>query len=54
MIRLGGPAPPKVDPDAEAKKATEAVIGNVVLFGVVVGIIKATPFLLQTLGFSSE
>jgi hypothetical protein len=54
MIRLGGPAPPRVDPDAEAKKATEAVIGNVVIFGIVVGLIRATPLVLQTLGYSAE
>jgi len=54
MIRLGGPAPPKVDPEAESKKATEAVIGNVVIFGIVVGLIRAAPLLLQTLGVNTQ
>jgi len=54
MIRLGGPAPPKVDPDAENRKATEAVVGNVIIFGLVVGLIRASPMILESLGFSLE
>ena len=53
MIRLGGPAPPKVDPNEENRKANEAVIGNVILFGVVVGLIRASPMILEQLGFNA-
>lgn len=53
MIRLGGPAPPKVDPNEENRKANEAVIGNVVLFGIVVGLIRASPMILEQLGFNA-
>jgi len=52
MIRLGGPAPPKVDPNEEAKKATEAVIGNFILFGIIVGSIRVAPRLLDQLGWA--
>ena len=54
MIRLGGPAPPKVDPEEENRKANEAVIGNIVLFGIVVGLIRASPMILEQLGFSTQ
>jgi len=52
MIRLGGPAPPKVDPKEESKKATEAVIGNFILFGIIVGSIRAAPRLLDQFGWA--
>jgi len=54
MIRLGGPAPPKVDPEEENKKATEAVVGNVIIFGIIVGVIRASPMILESLGFSTQ
>lgn len=54
MIRLGGPAPPKVDPEEENKKANEAVLGNVIIFGLVVGLIRASPMILEQLGFSLQ
>ena len=54
MIRLGGPAPPKVDPEEENKKANEAVLGNVIIFGLVVGHIRASPMILEQLGFSVQ
>jgi len=54
MIRLGGPAPPKVDPEEENRKATEAVIGNVIIFGIIVGAIRASPMILESLGFSTQ
>lgn len=54
MIRLGGPAPPQVDPNEEGKKATEAVVGNVIIFGIIVGIIRASPMMLEALGFSTQ
>jgi len=53
MIRLGGPAPPTV-PEDENKKATEAVVGNVIIFGIIVGIIRASPMIMETLGFSAQ
>ena len=54
MIRLAGPAPPKVDPEEENKKANEAVLGNVIIFGLVVGLIRASPMILEQLGFSVQ
>ena len=54
MIILGGPAPPKVDPEEETKKANEAVVGNVILFGVLVGLIRASPIILEQLGFNAQ
>jgi len=54
MIRLGGPAPPKVDPEVENRKATEAVVGNVIIFGIIVGVIRASPMILESLGFSTQ
>jgi len=50
MIRLGGPAPPKVDPAEEAAKANQAVVGNFIIFAVVVGFIKVSPMILEQLG----
>jgi hypothetical protein len=50
MIRLGGPGPPQVDPNEEAKKANEAVMGNVVIFALLVGLIKVSPRILESLG----
>jgi len=52
MIRLGGPAPPKVDPNDENKKATEAVIGNFIMFAFIVGTIRAAPRLLDQFGWA--
>lgn len=54
MIRLGGQAPPQVDPNEEQKKANEAVIGNIVIFGLLVGLIKASPRILEALGYSTQ
>ena len=54
MIRLGGPAPPKVDPEVENRKATEAVVGNVIIFGIIVGVIRASPMILESLGISTQ
>ena len=54
MIRLGGPAPPKVDPEEENRKANEAVLGNVALFFALVGLIRASPMILDQFGFSSQ
>jgi len=52
MIRLGGPAaPPKVDPAEEASKANQAVIGNFITFGVIVGLLRISPVILEQLGF---
>ena len=54
MMRLGGPAPPKVDPNEEIKKANEAVLGNVIIFGLLVGLIKASPMILEQMGFNTQ
>jgi len=51
MIRLGGPAPPKVDPKEEQKKANEAVIGNFILFGILVAAIRVAPNVLKQLAW---
>jgi len=53
MIRLGGPAPPKVDPAEEAKKANQAVLGNVVIFTLIVGAIRVSPRILEQLGYAA-
>ena len=47
MIRLGGPAPPNVDPEEENRKAREAVLGNLALFCLVVGLIRVSPRILE-------
>ena len=54
MIRLGGPAPPKVDPDDEKRKANESVVGSCLVFGIIVGLIKAAPLILEQFGVSYE
>ena len=54
MIRLGGPAPPNVDPEAENKKANEAVLGNFALFGLIVGLIRVSPMMLEYIGVSTQ
>ena len=54
MIRLGGPAPPNVDPEAENRKANEAVLGNVALFGLIVGLIRVSPMMLEYIGVSTQ
>jgi len=54
MIRLGGPGPPQVDPKEETKKANEAVIGNVILFTLWVGLIRVSPRILEAMGISTE
>jgi len=54
MIRLGGPGPPQVDPKEETKKANEAVIGNVIIFSILVGLIRVSPRIIEALGFSTQ
>jgi len=54
MIRLGGPGPPQVDPNEEGKKANEAVLGNVIIFTLVVGLIRVSPRIIEALGFSTN
>lgn len=51
MIRLGGPAPPKIDPNEESSKANQAVIGNFITFGLIIGFIRVSPVILEQLGF---
>jgi len=53
MIRLGGPAPPKVDPAEEQAKANQAVIGNFIIYGLIVAAIRVTPVVLEQLGLSN-
>lgn len=53
MIRLGGQGPPQVDPNEENKKANEAVLGNVIVFALLVGLIKVSPRIIEAIGFSS-
>jgi len=52
MIRLGGPGPPQVDPSEESRKASEAVLGNVLVFALLVGLIRVSPRILGSLGLS--
>jgi len=52
MIRLGGPGPPQVDPSEESRKAGEAVLGNVLVFALLVGLIRVSPRILGSLGLS--
>ncbi len=42
--------PPR-DEEAERQMANAAVVGNVVLFGVMVAAINVLPFILEPLGF---
>lgn len=51
MIRLGGPAPPQVDPNEEASKANQAVVGNFIIFTICIGIIRVSPKILEQFGF---
>ena len=44
----------QVDPNEEAKKANEAVMGNVVIFALLVGLIKISPRILESLGVSTN
>ena len=44
----------QVDPNEEAKKANEAVMGNVVIFGLLVGLIRISPRILESLGISTD
>ena len=46
--------PKQVDPNEEAKKANEAVMGNVVIFALLVGLIKISPRILESLGVSTN
>lgn len=46
--------PPQVDPNEESKKANEAVLGNVIIFAIVVGLIKVSPRIIEVLGYSTE
>ena len=43
-----------MDPNEEAKKANEAVMGNVVIFGLLVGLIRISPRILESLGISTD
>lgn len=53
MIRLGGPEPPKVDPSEESSKANQAVLGNFLIFGIFIGLIRASPVILEQLGLDA-
>ena len=44
----------QVDPNEEAKKANEAVMGNVVIFALFVGLIRVSPRILESLGISTS
>ena len=46
--------PNQVDPNEEAKKANEAVMGNVVIFALFVGLIRVSPRILESLGISTS
>ena len=46
--------PYQVDPNEEAKKANEAVMGNVVIFALFVGLIRVSPRILESLGISTS
>jgi len=48
MIRMGGG--PASDPEAESKAANQAVIGNTVIFGVLVLAVNIAPYVLDQLG----
>jgi len=50
MFRAGGPAPPQVDPKEEQEKANQAVIGSFITFGLLVGLIRVSPRILEQLG----
>ena len=51
MIRAG-PAGPQ-DPSTEAKAASQAVLGNVIIFSLMVAAIRAAPLALQALGLEA-
>ena len=46
--------PNQVDPNEEAKKANDAVMGNVVIFALFVGLIRVSPRILESLGISTS
>jgi hypothetical protein len=50
MIRLGGAAPPQVDPAEETRNANQAVIGNFLIFGFCIGLIRLSPTILEQFG----
>lgn len=50
MIRMGGPS----DPEEERKLANQAVIGNTVIFGMIVVAVNVAPYLLDQLGFEAS
>jgi len=52
MIRLGGAAPPQVDPQEEQSKANQAVFGNFIIFGLIVAAIRVSPVVLEQLGLA--
>lgn len=52
MIRLGGAAPPQVDPQEEQSKANQAVVGNFIIFSLVVAAIRVSPIVLEQLGLA--
>lgn len=54
MIRIGGQASgnlPPHDPELERKLANWAVMGNTIIFGVVVAAINIAPYVLEPMGF---
>lgn len=52
MIRLGGAAPPQIDPQEEQFKANQAVVGNFIIFSLVVAAIRVSPIVLEQLGLA--
>ena len=51
MIRAG-PGGPQ-DPSSEAQAASQAVLGNVIIFSLMVAAIRAAPLALQALGLEA-
>jgi len=50
MIRMGGPS----DPEEERKAANQAVIGNSVIFGILVVAVNVAPYILDQLGIEAS
>jgi len=51
MIRMGGPAS---DPEEERKAANQAVVGNSVIFGLLVVAVNIAPYILDQLGVEAS